>query len=196
METIKIKNNVTTNLHIVEGYNGRKIVAGTLACDAFIIPNSPFTIATKGEEFNKMPWNLYRSIEIAVNNGIELDLYNDKFVQIWPVCETCDNLIDHTYHIYQDGKDYSIAFMGFALYALPAKMFEGKVEGDHVQIKVHADPSKHGSSSSIYCKDENGKRGDEEKYTLDIKVDMVLAQKPYRYSRFGNFEDVLKRLGC
>lgn len=148
MSKNEIKNNVTTNLKV-----RNNVIQGTLGVDGFIIPNSPIDL---GMALSSTQKNIDRICNI--NNIAD----NTKAIQIWSVSSDCNNIPDHGILI--NDKYYHIR-----IGLLPAALFAGKKEGDHVTFN--------------YVDDD-----------VDITVDMYLNQKDYRYGRFGTFEEVFQKL--
>jgi hypothetical protein len=167
----KLRNEVKSNLTFNE--TDKEIrVSGVLAVDAFIIPNragvlKDYIIDTTREDV----------IHLCMDNNVNIDLCNDKIVETWMVSEECDNVERHLFMTDFEDKSYLIPYLGSSFDQVPAKFFEGKVEGDHVQLHV-----------TRY----NNRHSEKKPYKIDIIVDMCLNQTSYRYRDHGNFEDTLK----
>lgn len=148
--------------------NGKLEVNG----DVFIIPNGMGTVNDfiSGKEFHR---RVLDAIQFA-SNGTHID---DKslLVETWIVSKELgtDNLSDHGGKYI--GEDGEIHGTGHLDRYIPFDLLNGHKEGDVVDITI---------PRGTYDFNEG----------FDIVLHLRLAQKEYRYSRFGSFEDVLKRL--
>jgi hypothetical protein len=179
-----IKNNTKTQLTIADATyeGGKKTLTGTVAADVFIVPNKALNM--KGYCFvtDSRIKNLGR---ILVDNDLSFDFVNDKTVELWYVTEDSDNVCDHGFSTsLEDGRTVCTKF---DISHLPIKMFEGKQEGDVVELKIHSD-----REVRIFNKDS--REYVTEKMHTNITFNLRLTQKGYRYERFGSFEDVLKQV--
>ena len=149
---------------------------------AFIIPNPVGKINGFIFESDK---NFQK--ELLNINGFSVD-EEEKCVQLWVHNKEelgSDNLNDHGFTMEIDGEEY--LFMYFDLNHIPVSMLENVQEGDSIQILIP-------------FRREVRVRRDGEWEEIDMKVvfdtTIKFEQLPYRYGRFGRFEEVLKSLGC
>lgn len=156
-----------------------KLVNGVVKCNAdiFVIPN--MASLAKDRLFNSEKIvETFRNL--AEMNQLQYDPDNDKLVQLWYTSEddlATSNLKDHGGHVEnEDGTLYTIKLAN-DLGRLPESFFRGKTEGETINIKIPA---------WAYTRSSDKR--------MDIILDMTLTlnQHDYRYSNFGNFEDVVK----
>ena len=141
--------------------------------DVFIIPN----IAEKFEDFNSPEW-----VKEKLNRLVGIEPQgNDKMVEVWITSPMVDNwqcefagfqreiglIKDEAEEDLWEKRGREARVLGYFPQYIPASVFAGKKEGDEI---------------NIHCP--------------EYSVDIVLScrQKDYRYSSFGNFEDVLKNV--
>jgi hypothetical protein len=187
----KIINQVETNLvvdanEMLNGDGNRLVsVTGTLAVDAFLTPGGYATLSSI----------IYTSekgsiVDLAIANNIDLNVLSDKIVNVWMAAnyEQCNDNCNITSHGYTFKQDDVVINIGrfLDLKWVPAKIFEGKVEGDHIQMKVH-----NNNSILRFYKESDLERThwNEKPCKIDITIDMLLHQRDYRYAELGNFED-------
>lgn len=151
----------------------------------FVVPNEAgycreFWFKSAGERAEK------HSKALCSQKGIEFDPENDKLVQVWFVSKYnenlgndylkednlgSDNLGDHGFRM--DGKPY-----GFRYSHLPYSLIKDMKEGDTMDLEFE-----------VFTEDEDDNR------TYDtIKLHITFDQRSYRYQRFGNFEDVVRKV--
>ena len=155
--------------------------------DLFIIPNC--LAKPKRMLFEEARYDLY---QIAIANGIRFT-EDTEFVEVWYATpgNSDSNWADHAIDGYDELKGWRPIFN-----YLPTEIFKDKVEGDVVTFnlpikgRVAENPIKGLDNNPAGCDLPNGVS-----VTTTIKVSMTLAQKKYRYSRYGGFEEVLKQLG-
>lgn len=165
----------------------------------FIIPNAIRTFSDLIEHGQR---NIKRVCEM---NEIEIpeDYSQIKLVEIWSRSDDlkCDNLADH--YLWLDKIEAfnlitknsvnklisKIPFPGNAIRFVPVNMFQGKKEGDVINIKF---PYVVKDYIPKYIDNDNELDYMPEKFIFDI--DFTLSQRGYLYRNFGNFEDVLKDL--
>ena len=103
-------------------------------------------------------------------NGV--DPTGEQFVQVW-ICSDELNTENMSCHGFRVNGNYMNAFCG----DLPVSLVKDLREGDTVTVNFRAYPDINmGSSDEI------------------ITMNLKLNQSDYRYRRFGNFEEVLRRL--
>lgn len=157
------------------GKGMKKVENGILEVtgDVFVIPNCAVTTKKcegnpRRERYQKEMESLLAASGVASPFGEEIVMFES-----WIVLEDdldTDNLADHPGHfIGTDGKEHST---GHILNYLPAALFEGKVEGDVVDIKIPIGLFKFNPDFSVI-------------------LHLTLDQKNYRYRSFGNFENAL-----
>lgn len=157
-----------------------KIIDKVVKCNvsAFIVPNR----ASLASSYLIRPEERVKAFEdLANDNSMLYNSEKDHLVQLWLHSKdlNTENLVDHGGSVEdENGTKYRINLpskFGF----LPESFFDGKVEGDSIHIKTPATAHVPGESKEI-----------------DIVLDMnlTLKQQGYRYSRFGNFEEVLKEV--
>ena len=148
--------------------------------DIFIIPNSAnliehFMSKHTQEELTE------RMNHLCELNGTTFDPKNDYIIQVWYVVKDldCDNMADHG--IRWNDNDNGRHFLRTLSYGsfIPAKLFEGSIEGDVRLIKL---PMIH-----TYRKKEV-----KQERERVASIAMQCSQRKYRYSSFGNWGDVMK----
>lgn len=130
-------------------YNEKNQIVG----DIFIIPNHPLKLSSqKGYWEPRQYENFHKSVHDVVDCPED-----DTYLEVW--CCTPDNPNSNWQCHYEmpDGRNFTNY--------LPAKLFEGKKEGDKVVIS-----------------------------TAWGEVELTLNQLNHRYGRFGTFEAVMERL--
>lgn len=148
------------------------VLEGTL--EVFIIPNQGGLVTSWMSKDN-----IIKKINgVAELSGFEFDPEKDPIVQLWFCGMECDNLVDHYIHA-EDENGNKVYFRAGNIGHLPAKIFEGKKEGDSIDLVFPA---------TVFCR-ENDSETD-----ITVKTTVTLAQKKYRYRNFGNFEEVLKKV--
>ncbi|MCM1440210.1 MAG: hypothetical protein NC131_13555 [Roseburia sp.] len=115
---------------------------------------------------------------IAELSGFEFDPKKDVLVQLWFCGMECENLVDHFVHA-EDEDGNKVMFRAGNIGNLPAKIFDGKKEGDTIDITFPV---------TVF------NRGEDIEKEITVKATVTLAQTKYRYRRFGNFEEVLKQV--
>ncbi len=142
--------------------------------NCFIVPNSSFTVKNGGL-FEDGRSDLYRAYTANYSNIIVDTRFEDlTWIELW-FCSRNNNdqsnWVDHGIdELQNEGWRVSCRY-------LPKILFEGHKEGDCVTVNLPIDrPTEDGIEIS------------------SVKVELCLKQKAYRYSRFGNFEEVLKRV--
>jgi hypothetical protein len=168
----ELMNKEATNLTIDETED-KVTITGTLAVDAFIIPNSPTRINDLFMDSAKLD-----ILQLAIDNHQILEPANDKIVNLWLVSEEGDNLSDHGLTVTSGDKEYYLPYFGDTFDNIPAHFFEGLCEGENLNLKVT----------------RWGRKVNDKETEVDITVKMCLAQSKYRYRRFGDFQDVLYKL--
>lgn len=151
----------------------------------FVIPNEAgycrqFWLKSVGERVEKY------SKDLCSQKGIEFDPEHDKVVQVWFVSKynedlkndylkednlESDNLGDHGFRI--DGKHYDFRYS-----YLPYPLIKDMKEGDTMDLEME-----------VVSKDE-----DKNHIYDTIKLHITFDQHSYRYRRFGNFENALRRV--
>lgn len=143
--------------------------------DIFIIPN----IAEKFVDSSSPEWVKEKMKRLV---GIE-PKDDDKMVEVWITSPKVDNWQDNfagfqreiglindeaEEDLWEEKRGREARLLGYFPRHIPASMFAGKKEGDEI---------------NFHCPEYDG-------------VDIVLTcrQRNYRYSSFGNFEDVLKNV--
>lgn len=144
--------------------------------EVFIIPNQGGLITNWLSESvqNEFKKNIG---EIAELSGREFNPETDKIVQLWFTGMDCDNMVDH-YAWAEDENGNKLSFRASNIGHLPASFFDGKKEGDTIDI-----------SFPVRAYDSADRATD-----ITVKAHVTLAQSKYRYRRFGNFEDVLAKV--
>ena len=143
----------------------------------FIIPNH----ATLVDEFifDAAEKKRYYT-ELSKINESEFDPDKDRIVQLWFVedeNEGCDNMCDHLFRI----EDDDTVWMGKIDHpGLPSPILKDIHEGDTISIKLPV---------RAFRRD---KRSDEKYFILNATI--TADQNSYRYSRFGNFEEVFNQV--
>jgi len=134
--------------------------------DIFIVPNGAVSINGKNKIL--VPSSAQRILNDAAQCGIAVDGL-EPLVQVWATSEESDNWADHGHPA---GPEFyrgaSSGFRGIPTF-LPARVLEGK-EGEVLELPFDPD----GSQS-------------EPRYLLRL----TRRQLPYRYRRFGTFENTL-----
>ena len=137
--------------------------------EVFIIPNR---LNRKDGFFGESVQSTLQ--EIADINNVTED--NPLFVQCWVVSEelNSENLRDHGGY-FNDDDDHIIIHTG----NIPATLFNGKKEGDIVNIKFPA-------TLHDYANDTHDK--------ITLEMSLTLSQLKYRYRDQGKFEECFERL--
>lgn len=163
--------------------------------DIFIIPNRATRLG------NCMLASVKEGCqEIAALNECDIVLadfapYADKSrpadltVQVWIVSKDLmtENMSCHGITIPdEDGRLMHASATNVTV--LPVKMFEGKKEGDHMKIRI---PIKISCGRDSWYYRSAADDSDPTPETVILNMDLTLAQKKYRYARFGNFEEAL-----
>lgn len=136
--------------------------------EVFIVPNHARSLDQLLRESRK---EYIRNI--AKMNGINDMSDNDQLVELWYVSKDdlgTSNLVDHGAYILNENN--MKIFFRPSIGLLPAKIFEGRKEGDVVDIKAYATVDD--------VDDEN---------TVFFLMHCKLNQLSYRYCRFGRFEE-------
>lgn len=105
----------------------------------------------------------------------------EKLVQVW-FCTPGNpdsNWMDHRIDGYDELQGWK-PLMAF----LPTSIFEGKDDGDAITIDLPI-------TNKLGVAYERNKND-----WATVKVQLILNQKSYRYSNYGTFSEVLKKLGC
>lgn len=149
--------------------------------DVFIVPNKYSTLTVESKRWYNKNERLAKFEKLANLNNLEnFDPDITKIVEIWVVVpEMTENLHDHG--IYLDNEQYRALDHSI----VPTELFEGKVEGDVVSIIIPLErcfkvPSEFGLVQT--------------RKQINVKFNLRLAQREYRYRNFGNFEDVLRKV--
>lgn len=145
--------------------------------EVFIIPNKGGLVTNWLSESTQK--RMIKDItEIAELNGKEFDPDKDPLVQLWFTGMGCDNLVDH--YLHAETEDSKRIYMRASnLGHLPASFFEGKKEGDEIDLVFPATCEVADTDDEI---------------DITVKAKVTLAQTKYRYRNFGNFEDVLRQV--
>ena len=143
----------------------------TICGDVFIVPNPAV-------EFK----NLLTSSQISLNNRlrrligqeVKEDDNEEKMLQIWVTSPECDDWAHFGEFqkmcgiIPGDAEDYKDnRIMGYFPKFVPARLFEGKKEGDTVHF---------------FCKE------------YEVSIELTCKQLSYGYRRFGRFEKVFAQV--
>lgn len=144
----------------------------------FIIPNS----ACKLEGFFEFAREDRKAdlSKLLEANGKSFDEETEYFVETWMHSTDldCDNMCDHGFRLSIDGKEY---WTELPNRDFPKSLLDGHKEGEHIQV--------------IYPLTAYPWRSeDDEEIDVNLNIDLELNQRDYRYRRFGNFEDVLKKV--
>lgn len=153
--------------------NGKEILEVT--GDVFIIPNTLGTV----NGFKECSWlstDVSQMYGSAKHAGLDIS-DTDKTVQLWMCCDESANICRHGIPVNVHGQEIHIPIHGFE--NLPCKLFNGKKEGDVVELFYSFE----------------GTWGDELKENIEITFKLTLAQTKYRYRNHGTFEDCLRKLG-
>ena len=156
--------------------------------DMFVVPNKAAKIVPELVDLEK------KTTDAIAANGMEFDLYNDKFVQVWMVStdeeSKCDNLQDHSISFNYNNLEIFISYVcGHIL----LKALKEVKENDTIDMVFPMQ----GWGISVYdtTGGENIRDWKHVDYEEDVKVNLHLhltaKQQGYRYQRFGNFEDVV-----
>lgn len=118
--------------------------------------------------------------DVLGTNGYTYDKDNEFFVETWAVGKSVDsdNLHDHGFTVTIDGQEVFLRFPGRFL---PASIFEGKCEGDTIELKIPVSTTVHDSKAF------------KKKIQVMLNAKITLQRLKY-YSRFGTFDEVLDRL--
>lgn len=156
-----------------------KLENGVLEFDTevFIIPNHGSKLKDYSLLSDKKKEKVAEVLKASTGEDLSED---DKMVQLWFAKEEegpahIENLCDHGIRVAINDSDWVFfrpTFMGL----LPAKMFEGKKEGDVVDITIPA--------VSDF----------DNKVTFKAVIHAELCQLKFRYKRFGSFENTLKEV--
>lgn len=146
-----------------------------LRADVFVIPNGSFTVKNGGL-FEDTRSDLYRAYTANYSNlkDVSTNFEDLTWVELW-FCSRNDNpnsnWVDHGIDELRD-QDWRVSCR-----YLPKVIFEGHKEGDCLTINLPINrPTEDGTEIST------------------VKVELCLKQSSYRYSRFGNFEEVLAKV--
>ena len=157
--------------------NDQKLVE--IDADIFVIPNRAYTIY---EYENEDTVELIRSdIDRALKLNDGLAYYaNDKLVELWWTERSddedrCDNLCRHTFFFTNEKGVKEEARLDYEL--VPQSWIENMKEGDTIELILPLITRKG------YDDIETGK--------YNAKINIRAKQRGYRYSGFGNFEDIL-----
>ena len=152
--------------------------------DIFIIPNRACKIDDYYEDFREK--FLKEAIEICEINGFEFNKDEDHIIETWYLSNElgCDNIPDHDLYIVYDNKEYQI--ISTCGRQIPENFFRGHKEGDVVSVKL---PCIIRESHLPHHK--GNVDGDIETV---VEFRLKLNQGDYRYRRFGEFEDVLRKV--
>lgn len=151
----------------------------SIEADVFIIPNSLAVMGRDNKYWNFVDTDLFYSSRKA--NGIDTDDTSAN-VQVWITNTEHDNMVDHVFGVTtKNGDKYVGRLYGY----LPVEIFDGKVEGDTIEVNLLGNFAKKIGSSYIDI--------DISKYFY-VAGKLKLNQLSYRYRRFGRFEEVLSKL--
>ena len=151
--------------------------------DVFVIPNSswiPDTTTIIGIR------QVERIRSVMRANNINYDFSSDPVVELWWCSEDLrsDNIGSHgLLFTTEDDEDvYINGSYSNVVGLLPKKLFDGMTEGSTRMITI-----------PMTAKIVKSLSGDEEIFwDIQLMINTRAAQTEYRYSRFGNFEDVLR----
>lgn len=145
--------------------------------EAFIIPNKGGLVTNWLSESTQQ--RMINDIKkISILSSKEFDPKNDPVVQLWFTGMGCENLVDHYLHAETDDSK-RVYMRARNLGHLPASFFEGKKEGDSIDLVFPATCEVADSDDEL---------------NITVKAKVTLAQTKYRYRSFGNFEDVLRQV--
>lgn len=143
--------------------------------EVFIIPNSLGTIGG----FKECSWlktDVSQMYGTAKHAGLNVS-DTDKTVQLWMCCDESENICRHGIPVTVHDQRIHISIHGFE--NLPCKLFNGKKEGDQVELFYSF----------------KGTWGDDVEEDIEITFKLTLAQSKYRYRNYGTFEECLRQLG-
>lgn len=148
--------------------------------DVFVIPNGATTI----ENVIVMDTKSLMEQTFYANDLNKLDYKNTKFIELWYCTPGHDNSnwVDHGVDQLREDISKEDFLNGrddwrVSTSLLPIQLFKGKKEGDVVTVKLPVRRhTGHGSCEVAW-----------------IKASIALAQKKYRYSRFGSFDEIVSR---
>ena len=186
--------NVSINNYNTTLYNASKVIVAVytfdrvepkvipeidIDVDLFIIPNSLGKLNDFYEFARSDKEQLFK--DVLDTNGYTYDKDNEFFVETWAVGKSVDsdNLHDHGFTVTIDGQEVFLRFPGRFL---PASIFEGKCEGDTIELKIPVSTAVRNSKAP------------KKKIQVMLNAKITLAQLKYRYGRFGTFDEVLNRL--
>ena len=148
-----------------------------LSLNVFIVPNSVMAVNDVFESFRDSYEKVMK--DVLAQKGEKLNLDEDLLVQLWYTNGDTENLGDHGLVFKVAGDDdHGMIHIPNELGYLPVKLFEGKGEGDVVDVDIPA---------WIY---QNG----EHKKNVTLRLHLTLDQKDFRYRRYGDFASLLNRL--
>lgn len=143
----------------------------------FIIPNGLARLSGDYREKDRRAF--YEQCRLIDDEGEhELPTATGKLVELWYEAVSdldCDNIVDHGFNIELNGERVHLQPES-SMTLMPIDIFLGKKEGDIVTIRVPL-------------------RKNFEDAATTLTLSMRLAQKDYRYRRFGTFEEVLLWIG-
>lgn len=147
--------------------------------DTFIVPNSLASTADLCTPFQND--EVTRLVKFNNDNGRNFNVVTGKCVQLWYTGEnTCgsENLEDHGFKLLDENGEECYMNLGFRSGYIPVGIFDGKKEGDIVDIVVPA----------YRWNDDN------QQHEVKVTLRCTLRQSKYRYRNFGTFETCLARL--
>lgn len=165
---------------------------GTMDIEAFIVPNKACPAKSFWLSSEK---KAARAAEICELNKITYNEETDNLVQLWCIGGESDNMQDHGFSYTEGNLKYRFRFDS----VLPANLFTGYKEGEVVSVKISMTPclvyelgeGEDFPRRRIYADyEEEEIEAPQFVFTFNIKLNQI----SYRYSRFGNFEDVLEQV--
>lgn len=163
--TIDLRNNDVTE---TEGAYRYHIIADAMM---FVIPNP-------GVSINSLCCWQERYKKSAEINNVDIS-DDDEWIELWFHSEELDseNICDHGF-CYSNDDGINVRVCAGAHNHIPAKVLDNIKEGETIEWNFEAPSHKRGS--------------EEEPQSVLLTLNLTAQQKGYRYSRFGNFEDVVK----